>query len=503
MSKRAGWSVCFWSSFIRVHFSVGAWKFLTHVFFYVLLSIHVDGSGSTEVERAPFLAKPVRLTPAWEANNLPSDELNFRGMYSHCAFINVFQIQKCYPKFIYDFYEFVCICITDMTMDRAKMEINPPHDRFKLIFFILLLHGIGTLTPWNMFINAKPVNIHHSSRYERREFHRSNFVVCIRVRVPHYSFQYFIDYKLSFNYTNVKSEYDTNFLAYVGFAAQIPNVFFNWFNIFVNLGYEALILFRADKRDWNTIVFVFLHFSGSLTPRIVWSIIIEVIVFMVTVALAMLNSADWPGVFFWATMTSIVILNSKCHRCHSYHSRQSTANKIFSFQLSSNFVVAGGIYQNSVYGMAAKLPFKYTGAVVLGSNISGTLTSVISILTSFFASSVKTAAIYYFIGAMFVLLACFDTYFALPLNVSWSIGRHAPEEEYPLKLIWCISVYTAILSISRTYAWKRSQEKQDTWCSYPNPSTILVHFSKGISTIIQRILRIFHHIESVSECTIR
>lgn len=36
-------------------------------------------SGSTEVERAPFLAKPVRLTPAWEANNLPNDELNFRG----------------------------------------------------------------------------------------------------------------------------------------------------------------------------------------------------------------------------------------------------------------------------------------------------------------------------------------------------------------------------------------------------------------------------------------
>lgn len=80
-------------------------------------------------------------------------------------------------------------------------------------------------------------------------------------------------------------------------------------------------------------------------------------------------------------------------------------------------IVAGGIYQNSVYGMAAKLPFKYTGAVVLGSNISGTFTTIISILSSVFASSVRTAAIYYFIVAMFVLLACFDTYFALPLNV--------------------------------------------------------------------------------------
>ena len=30
----------------------------------------------------------------------------------------------------------------------------------------------------------------------------------------------------------------------------------------------------------------------------------------------------------------------------------------------------------------------------------------------------RTAAIYYFITALFILLACFDTYFALPLNVS-------------------------------------------------------------------------------------
>lgn len=44
-------------------------------------------------------------------------------------------------------------------MERAKMEISPPRDRFNLVFFVLLLHGIGTLTPWNMFITAKGVNI--------------------------------------------------------------------------------------------------------------------------------------------------------------------------------------------------------------------------------------------------------------------------------------------------------------------------------------------------------
>lgn len=90
--------------------------------------------------------------------------------------------------------------------------------------------------------------------------------------------------------------------------------------------------------------------------------------------------------------------------------------------------MAGGIYQNTVYGMVAKLPFKYTGAVVLGSNISGTFASIIAILSSQFASSVRTAAIYYFITAMFVLLLCFDTYFALPLNVSLNLEDSMPSE---------------------------------------------------------------------------
>lgn len=81
--------------------------------------------------------------------------------------------------------------------------------------------------------------------------------------------------------------------------------------------------------------------------------------------------------------------------------------------------MANGIYQNTIYGIAAKLPFKYTGAVVLGSNISGCFTAVLSILSEvLFKGSARTAAIYYFITALFILLICFDTYFALPLNVS-------------------------------------------------------------------------------------
>lgn len=48
--------------------------------------------------------------------------------------------------------------------------------------------------------------------------------------------QYFVDYKLHEQYTGVESAYRMNFLAYLGFASQVPNVLFNWLNIFWNLG---------------------------------------------------------------------------------------------------------------------------------------------------------------------------------------------------------------------------------------------------------------------------
>ncbi|XP_055378748.1 equilibrative nucleoside transporter 1 [Condylostylus longicornis] len=274
-----------------------------------LLAKNQFQNGSSE--RSPFLAEPVRLTPAWEANNLPNDELNFKSM----------------------------------TMERVRMEMSPPVDRWKLVFLTFVLHGLGTLMPWNMFITAK---------------------------------SYFVDFKLGPEYTGMSGdnlEYAKYFMNYVGFAAQIPNLLFNWLNIFVKIG-------------------------GNLTTRIVWSIFIEIVIFIITVVLAMSDSSNWPAQFFWVTMISVVILN-----------------------------MANGIYQNTVYGMAATLPFKYTGAVVLGSNVSGLFTTIISIISTEFASSDRTAAIYYFITAMFVLLVCFDTYFALPLNRFFKYHEMLNEKE--------------------------------------------------------------------------
>ncbi|XP_075145843.1 equilibrative nucleoside transporter 2 [Haematobia irritans] len=248
-------------------------------------------------EKTHFLnsSKPVTLSPSWEAQKLPEDDLNFKGM------------------------------------GKGKpLPSKPPLDKWKIVLLIFMLHGLGTLMPWNMFITAK---------------------------------SYFEEFKLAPTEGNeTTTVYARNFMQYLGFASQIPNLIFNWLNIFVHLG-------------------------GDLTKRIVYSILFELLIFIVTVLMAIMDSTNWQGAFFWITMVSVVLLN-----------------------------MANGIYQNTIYGMAATLPIKYTGAVVLGSNISGLFSTIMSICSTYIFSSPRTSAIYYFITAMLILLICFDTYFALPLN---------------------------------------------------------------------------------------
>lgn len=39
------------------------------------------------------------------------------------------------------------------------------------------------------------------------------------------------------------------------------------------------------------------------------------VIFVLTVILAMTDSSDWPGVFFWVTMVTVVILNGEFQAC--------------------------------------------------------------------------------------------------------------------------------------------------------------------------------------------
>jgi len=179
---------------------------------------------------------------------------------------------------------------------------------------------------------------------------------------------YFVKHKLtpSINGTTnpeEKSLYRDYFLGSLCFVAQVPNILLNAFNLFCQVG------------------------SGSTSKRITWSIIVIVVVFIATVVLAIVDSSQWPAAFFWITMACVVIINS-----------------------------ANGIYQNSVYGLAACLPSRYTSAVVLGSNTSGAITAIISLASLAMAPDLRISAIYYFLTAVVVLLVAFDSFFGLQMT---------------------------------------------------------------------------------------
>lgn len=215
-----------------------------------------------------------------------------------------------------------------------------PVDKYKIVFSILLIHGIGTLMPWNMFINAE---------------------------------DYFRHYKLAPAFTNATlsrdisehelSDLRKNFLSYLGSASQVPNALFSGLNLLVNLG------------------------LGNLKMRVNISLAIEAIIFTLTTILAVVNSYGWPGAFFYITMISVVLLN-----------------------------MASGVYQNCVFGLGAKFPGTYTNAILIGSNLSGTFTAVINLLSAWLAPEPQIAAMYYFIAALFVILICIVTYNMLHLN---------------------------------------------------------------------------------------
>jgi equilibrative nucleoside transporter 1/2/3 len=87
-------------------------------------------------------------------------------------------------------------------------------DRYNLVYLIMLLHGVGVLMPWNMFITATAVSFDytHSNVFNR-------------------SFQYFVGYKLGGDET----EYGKNFLSYLGICSQMPNLLLNMVNMVVEV----------------------------------------------------------------------------------------------------------------------------------------------------------------------------------------------------------------------------------------------------------------------------
>lgn len=202
----------------------------------------------------------------------------------------------------------------------------PPLDRFYLTYFIILIHGIAVLLSWNMIITAG---------------------------------SYFTAYKLNTTISE-DTDYRKSFLIYVIWASQIPQFLFSFINLFV-------------------------HFGGSLTKRIVYSVSIMIVLYMLMVVLALVDSSSWPYEFFIITMCAVALMNA-----------------------------CNGVYQNSIFGVAGQLPERYSNAVILGNNISGTLCAVIMLISKWSSPDLRTSGIVYFVAVLLVLIIAFNSYFLLP-----------------------------------------------------------------------------------------
>lgn len=252
-----------------------------------------------------------------------------------------------------------------LMMVEKRAEPHPPTDRFRLVFFIFLVHGMGILMPWNMFITAK---------------------------------SYFENYKLDTPISR-DAPYRKEFMFYLGIVSQVSNAVISCMNTFFQFGGQAS------------------------TRRIAIALFTMVIIFICTVILAMVDSSSWPGTFFALTMVSAGLLNC-----------------------------CAGVYQNSAFGQVAILPMKYTNAIVLGTNISGVFTSLISIISILASPNPRTAAVYYFIVAIVVLLIAFDAYFVLPLTKFYQYHKSlvsSPSQEQ--QKMSCQDYVNAFVTSCKTY----------------------------------------------------
>ena len=75
----------------------------------------------------------------------------------------------------------------DGRQTRALMTMEPPMDRWNLLYLTLVLHGVGTLMPWNIFINAKTVSYVSRTDSPRHTYQEEHVAHCTRTYIQHVS----------------------------------------------------------------------------------------------------------------------------------------------------------------------------------------------------------------------------------------------------------------------------------------------------------------------------
>ncbi|OCT70246.1 hypothetical protein XELAEV_18037168mg [Xenopus laevis] len=123
----------------------------------------------------------------------------------------------------------------------------------------------------------------------------------------------------------------------------------------------------------------------SSKVRILSSLVVMLLIFILTAVLAKIDTSAWTKEFFVLTLSCVVILSG-----------------------ASNILAA------SIFGVTGQFPMKNSQALISGQAMGGTISALAAILDLTVASNVTDSALAYFLTAVIFTLICIIMYLILP-----------------------------------------------------------------------------------------
>lgn len=206
-----------------------------------------------------------------------------------------------------------------------------PQDSYNLVYIIFFLMGIGSLLPWNFFITAK-----------------------------HYWLYKLSNHSLPNKPDEERSDLSDYFESYLAIASTVPSV------LCLILNYVLV-----NRLSPNT--------------RIMSSLVVILMVFVVTTVLVKIDMSNCTMDFFVGTLVSVAIVSG-----------------------------ASNLFSGSVFGISGHFPMRISQALISGQAMGGTLSALASIIDLAAAKDVTDSALAYFLTADVFILLCIITFLLLP-----------------------------------------------------------------------------------------
>ncbi|XP_060225650.1 equilibrative nucleoside transporter 1 isoform X1 [Meriones unguiculatus] len=233
---------------------------------------------------------------------------------------------------------------------------HQPQDRYKAVWLIFFVLGLGTLLPWNFFITA--------TEYFKNRLDLSQNMSSV---------------DMSQNMSSVTDRTSKDTEALADPTVSLPerrhslSAIFN--NVMTLCAMLPLLLFTCLNS--------FLHQRISQSVRILGSLVAILLLFLITAVLVKVEMEALS--FFIITMIKIMLINS-----------------------------FGAVLQASLFGLAGVLPANYTAPIMSGQGLAGFFSSVAMICAIASGSKLSESAFGYFITACAVVVLAILCYLALP-----------------------------------------------------------------------------------------